>query len=82
MGDIYYVCLVGLLILFLLGLSVTIGYHHYKVRKKIVERASEFLSDAELDNLEQKLDEMLGRDVRELCSLNDSDFLNEIARIL
>ena len=76
----YY--LVGFAILLYLGLYFTIGYHHQKVKEKIIERAGKIISSDELPILKRKLGEMMGRESREFCALNDAEFEEALSRIL
>jgi len=76
----YY--LIGLTILLFIGLYLTVGYHHQKVKEKIIERAKKIISDDELTILKRKLSEMLGREIREFCALNDTEFTEALYRII
>ena len=76
----YY--LVGLAILLFIGLYLTVGYHHQKVKEKIIERAQKIVSDDELIILKRKLSEMLGREVREFCALDDTEFAEALNRVI
>lgn len=76
----YY--LAGFAILLYIGLYLTVGYHHQKVKEKIIERAGKIIYNNELLVLKRKLGEMMGKDIREFCALNDAEFKEALSRIL
>ena len=78
--DIYYLSVAVITVLIVA--SIILGYQHQKLRVKIIQRAGKVLSDEDVTTIKKKLDDMMGREIRELCALNDEEFLKALGNVL
>lgn len=58
--------------------SVVIRYQHECLRAKIVERARRMFTDVSVQMLDDMTEQMMGREIRNLCSLQDAEFRQEV----
>lgn len=66
-------CVITVVVLLLVASGV-IHYQHEKTREKILERAGKLLEE-DSSKVEEVLDNMMGPEIRYLCSLGDDEFV-------
>lgn len=69
-------CIVGLVIW-----RMTLEIQYSKVKKMVLERAVKLLDEKDRAFFQAKVDNLLGREVRSLCSLYDSEFIEAVKKM-
>lgn len=69
-------CIVGLGIW-----RLTLEIQYFKVKKMVLERAGKLLDEKDSLFFRAKVDNLLGREVRSLCALYDSEFIEAVKKM-
>ena len=71
--DVIYV-LAGVFALAVL--KTVIHYQHERTREKILERSKKLFIEEDVLKVEEVLDNMMGPEIRHICSLDDKEFVS------
>jgi len=70
--DVVYVLVA---VFALVVLKTVLHYQHEKTREKILERSKKLLSEEDVLKVDKVLDDMMGPEIRHVCSFDDKKFV-------